>query len=400
MLWVQFNSGLLNLARAVKPPALRIFHCFSPGLFKGRCLPKKPRSKDITMGLDLVDLMLEGLFGLPPDSDDFVKKPHPLRNGSGQALNFTSLPDLARATIHYAVARRKNDYRAASDLLSGTIQTLEIERLSLLFKQLIFERLQLAFPDLKDLSPHELVLGVYAEYVGCTVEKISAIKHSATENVSQVWREQYEKCEDTLTSEQLANFYASFEFPIMCTFRKILRSSFPVAHAALPLYFAQQCGATAAFDYGGNSGLLTSALALTGVNRVLLIDQLPSLLDFAKWRDQRMNLTNVAYMRADTLESAIDRFTGAFDFGSCTEVLEHVADVEAALAILAKLLRKSGILFLSTSFNHYPYPTHLRRNLVYAGKEDDLLQRFGFQRLNVKFPVPTRGNERLYRKVI
>jgi 2-polyprenyl-3-methyl-5-hydroxy-6-metoxy-1,4-benzoquinol methylase len=172
-----------------------------------------------------------------------------------------------------------------------------------------------------------------------------------------------------------------------------------LAQAALPLYLAQQCGATAAFDFGGNSGLMTSALALTGVKRVLLIDQLSFLLDFARWRDQRLNLNNAEYIEANMLESTIDRFVGAFDFGSSTEVLEHVADVEGAIAIFAKLMRKNGILFLSTSFGQHPYPTHLRRNVVYAGKKDDLLQRFGFERLQISFPIPTRGNERVYRKV-
>jgi hypothetical protein len=67
--------------------------------------------------------------------------------------------------------------------------------------------------------------------------------------------------------------------------------------------------------------------------------------------------------------------------------------------MFGKLMRKGGILFLPTSFSQYPYPTHLRRNMVYAGKEDDLLQRFGFERLHVKFHIPTRGNERIYRKI-
>jgi hypothetical protein len=79
-------------------------------------------------GLDFVDLVLEGLFGLPRDSDDFVRKPHPVRNRQGQPLSFASLPDLARATIHYAVAKRRNDYQTASSFLSGAIQTLESVR--------------------------------------------------------------------------------------------------------------------------------------------------------------------------------------------------------------------------------------------------------------------------------
>jgi 2-polyprenyl-3-methyl-5-hydroxy-6-metoxy-1,4-benzoquinol methylase len=322
-----------------------------------------------------------------------------VRNRQGQPLSFASLPDLARATIHYAVAKRRNDYQTASSFLSGAIQTLEIERLSLQFTQLILGRLRLAFPDSKDLSPHELVLRVYSEYADRPVEEIAATIHLAIEKVGRAWREQYEAREDTLTSEQLTHFYASFEFPVMCTFRKILRGSLTLAQAALPLYLAQQCGATAAFDFGGNSGLMTSALALTGVKRVLLIDQLSFLLDFARWRDQRLNLNNVEYIEANMLESTIDRFVGAFDFGSSTEVLEHVADVEGAIAIFAKLMRKNGILFLSTSFGQHPYPTHLRRNVVYAGKKDDLLQRFGFERLQISFPIPTRGNERVYRKV-
>lgn len=351
------------------------------------------------MELDFVDLVLEGLCGLSQNSDAFVRKPQPVRNGQGQSLSFGSLPDLARAALHYAVARRKNDYQTASDLLNGTIQTLEIERLSLLLAGLVFDRLRLAFSDSNELSPRDLVFRVYSEYANRPFEELAGTIELATEKVARVWREQFEEREDTLTEEELTQFYASFEFPIMCTFRKILRGSLPLAQAALPLQLAQQCRAASAFDFGGNSGLLTSALALTGVKRVLLIDHVPSLLEFARWRDQRMNLNNIEYVEIKRLKSDIDRFADAFDFGNSTEVLEHVADVEGAIAIFAKLMKKSGILFLSTSFGQYPYPTHLRRNVVYAGIEDDLLRRFGFERLNVNFSIPTRGNERVYRKV-
>ena len=205
--------------------------------------------QDTPSGLDLVDLVLEGLFGLPQDSDNFVRKPRPVLNRHGQPLSFASLPDLARATIHFAVAKRRNDYQTASNLLSGAIQTLEIERLSLLFTQLIFERLRLAFPDSKALCPHDLVLSIYSEYENRPVEEITATIHSATDKVGRAWQEQCEAREDNLTSEQLRDFYASFEFPVMCTFRKILRGSFTLAQAALPLQLAQQSGATAAFDW-------------------------------------------------------------------------------------------------------------------------------------------------------
>ena len=351
------------------------------------------------MGLDLVDLLLEGLFSLPSESEDFVKKPDILRNAGGETLSFTSLPDLARAIMHFAVAKRKADYRAASSLLHGIVQTLQIERSSLHFTELIFDRLREAFPNFRHLSPHDLVFQIYSEYTGRPVEEIVASTETAVEKVAQSWRERYETRESTLTNEQLADFYASFDFPIMCTFRKILRGSLSVAQAALPLHVAQQFKATAAFDFGGNSGLLTTALALTGVKRVLLIDQSPSLLDFARWRDQRMKVGNIEYVDVRGFESQNDSFVGVFDFGCCVEVLEHVADVEAVVAILARLLRQNGILFLSASFGQYPFPTHLRRNLVYADKEDELLRRFGFERLPVAFPIPTRGNERLYRKV-
>jgi len=81
-------------------------------------------------------------------------------------------------------------------------------------------------------------------------------------------------------------------------------------------------------------------------------------------------------------------------------VMEHIFDVEKAVAAMAALLKKDGLLFFSASFGHYPYPSHLRRNVAFAGKEDDLLRRHGLQPVDASFPFPMAPNQKLYKKVV
>lgn len=351
------------------------------------------------MDPDAVDQLFQNASNSEGSANRLVKQPNPVLNKMGKLVSLESLPDLTRATIYYALAKKNSDYDAASSLLEVAMKTWEIERFALMLVQPIVKGLRQAFPDSQKSSLRDLAFNAYAEYANSSAEDISAIIYSATEKVSQAWRARCEAHEDTLTDEQLRSFYNSFEFPIMCTFRKILRASLAVAQAALPLYLAQQCRANAAFDFGGNSGLMTTAWSLAGIKRVLLVEQLSSLLHFARWRDHKMNIRNVEYIETCQLRSAISDFDGAFEFGSSVEVLEHVADVEEVVFFFGRLLKKNGILFLSTSFDHYPYPTHLRRNVRHAGNEDSLLKQFGFERIEVTFPIPTRGNERVYRKV-
>lgn len=351
------------------------------------------------MDSDMIDRLFESIFTAETLPDGLVRQPNPISTKSGQLISLETLSDLTRATIYYALAKKTDNYHAASDLLEAAMKTWEIERFAIMLVQPVVQRLRQALPKTRENSLRDLIFAIYADYANSSGEDIASTIRSATENVHRAWTERCADNEDNLTQEELKSFYSSFEFPVMCTFRKLLRGSLALAQAALPLYLARQCRAEAAFDFGGNSGLMTTAWSLSGINRVLLIEQVPALLDFARWRDQKMNLRNIEYLEECQLRCAMHDFAGAFDFGSSTEVLEHVADVEEAVFLLGRLLKMDGILFLSTSFGHYPHPTHLRRNVCYSGDQDGLLKRFGFERINVAFPIPTRGNERVYRKV-
>lgn len=350
------------------------------------------------MGLDFVDLVLHGLSGLPTDSQDFVAHPKLASSSADHPPVFDSTEDFVRGSVQYANARFRNEFQKARDFLKTAERSIAVEKVSLLLRQIVYDRLVIALPKMAGASLHDLLFTLYSEYAKRPVTEMQSLARNTNEEVAAVWNARFPD-EETLSADNLKSFYDSLAFPVACTFRRVIAPNLVVAQAALPLLLAQQVHPKAAFDFGGNSGLMTMTLAAAGVERCLLIDSSKQMIDFARWRDHRTGLANIDYLELDHIARVPDGLEGAFDFGICTEMLEHAYDVEATVSLMAKLLKKDGVLFQSASFGHYPHPTHLRRNLRYAGKEDELMAKFGMKRIQATFSVPLRGNERVYRKV-
>jgi 2-polyprenyl-6-hydroxyphenyl methylase/3-demethylubiquinone-9 3-methyltransferase len=98
-------------------------------------------------------------------------------------------------------------------------------------------------------------------------------------------------------------------------------------------------------DVGCGGGLLAESLARAGAS-VTAIDLAPSMVDTARLHALDSGL-QIDY-RVDSAETLAHAHAGAFDVVTCMEMLEHVPDAQATIAVLASLARPGGNLFIST----------------------------------------------------
>jgi 2-polyprenyl-6-hydroxyphenyl methylase/3-demethylubiquinone-9 3-methyltransferase len=98
-------------------------------------------------------------------------------------------------------------------------------------------------------------------------------------------------------------------------------------------------------DVGCGGGLLAEALARKGA-RVTGIDLAPAMIETARLHAAESGLA-IDYRLQDAAELA-DASAARFDVVCCMEMLEHVADPGAFVAVLARLVRPGGAVFVST----------------------------------------------------
>jgi len=98
-------------------------------------------------------------------------------------------------------------------------------------------------------------------------------------------------------------------------------------------------------DVGCGGGLLAESLASAGAD-VTAIDLAPAMVDTARMHALDSGLT-IDY-RVDSAESLVNAHAGKFDVVTCMEMLEHVPEPGATLAVLGRLARPGGDLFIST----------------------------------------------------
>jgi 2-polyprenyl-6-hydroxyphenyl methylase/3-demethylubiquinone-9 3-methyltransferase len=104
-------------------------------------------------------------------------------------------------------------------------------------------------------------------------------------------------------------------------------------------------GGLRALDVGCGGGLLCEPLARMGFE-VTGLDAAPENVAVAGAHAAAMGLA-IDY-RAGSAEALADAMPGRFDLVTCLEVIEHVADLDAFLAALERLLAPGGLLVFST----------------------------------------------------
>ena len=238
-------------------------------------------------------------------------------------------------------------------------------------------------------------LAMRAEYLDTDTSSLREQLQSIEKECTELWKRIVPN-EDTVTPEQLRDFYTT------CGERNRVGQIPAFANASLATALRGWVGSIAPsfgnslFDYGGGDGVVTSIAAKCGIERTVLIDANPHALEFAKWRDQKLNINNVEYYS----DKDVDSLNETFDFGVSMETMEHVYDPPETARTLAGLLKKDGILFQTTSFHIYPYPSHLKKNVQYSGREDELMASVGMTRVNVSnIPVPMLATRRFYKKI-
>jgi len=337
------------------------------------------------------------------DYAEFLQGPTPYTNSAGQPLGGYDAPNMARAALHLVAHGTRGRYDEALQGLDELEAALRVERLGLEFERLVlpedlWRRRGQAIDDGQERSPIKtLILRLYEGFLGEDVATIEERLSEAIGRGQERWNQTVPD-EDHPTFEQLSAFYNGQEFPEGDMMPEAVASRLACAHRMIPVRVALELGAKSAFDYGGGSGLTTSALAAAGLSAVTLIEENVAMLEFAAWRDREAGIEGVSYLRESALCDDLEARAGSYDFGVCTEVLEHVLDVEGTIARMARLVRPGGLLFQSASFALYPHLSHLKPNIQYAGREDELMAQVGFERVPLEAPVPMLANQRLYRR--
>ncbi len=98
-------------------------------------------------------------------------------------------------------------------------------------------------------------------------------------------------------------------------------------------------------DVGCGGGLLAESLARTGAD-VTAIDLAPSMVETARLHALESGL-KIDY-RVESAEQLALAYAGKFDVVTCMEMIEHVPDPAGTVAVLGKLVRAGGDVFVST----------------------------------------------------
>jgi 2-polyprenyl-6-hydroxyphenyl methylase / 3-demethylubiquinone-9 3-methyltransferase len=112
-------------------------------------------------------------------------------------------------------------------------------------------------------------------------------------------------------------------------------------------YVQERCKLAGArlLDVGCGGGLLAESLARENAE-VTAIDLAPSMVETARLHALDSGL-KIDY-RVDSAEMLVAAHAGKFDVLTCMEMLEHVPDPAATVAVFARLVRPGGDVFLST----------------------------------------------------
>ena len=338
------------------------------------------------------------------DFSEFLPKAAVIQNSKGRPLYGYDSDNFNKAALHLTAHASRGRYKESMELIENMELALQLEKMRLRFLNLVFPRSlwdkhYAPISDGQERSAlSELLIRLYAAESHRDVSDIVNVLEGANERGQALW-DRVVPDEDNPTHEQLSAFYNGRNFPEGDCVPGIIKSTIGTAFRLIPVLIAEKYNLTSVFDYGGGAGLSTAALKANGCDRALLIEENRRMLKFAKWRDQEAGIEGVEYVTEGQLCSEIKAHRNRYDFGVCTEVLEHVIDVEETAERMAKLIRPGGYLYQTTSFDLYPHLSHLKPNLRFAGKEDELMAAAGFESVSVELPIPTVNSMRLYKRV-
>lgn len=319
---------------------------------------------------------------------------------SGNHELFGYPPDnICKAALVYLYYEKHWEFEKAAAILSDLKISVMVEELVNIYKRSIFKNFRRKLPP---VSLDGVMSQFYSEFTGRPREEINLMVKSSRDIYASMWR-QIVRDEDNVTPSQLGEFYNSLPFPVgsLSSFNPNA-NNLSIAYNALPVLIINSLPEVkTVFDFGGNIGEPIAAISNgCNVDCCMLIEENKTALNFAAWRDKNLGITGVIYKKESELEEDIGAYQQSFDFGICTEVLEHVFHVEETIATISRLLKKGGFLYFSASFGLYPRPSHLKKNTVYSGHEDELMAQHGMKRIDLDgLALPLLNNTRIYQKL-
>lgn len=331
---------------------------------------------------------------------ELLGEPDVYRSISGGPIYGHPPKELARAVARMCLELDTLDFTAATDRLPEINRTLKIETAALLILQSVFSKRVLEHaarrrPDVERWSMTEIEVTLLSEFSGLDMEVIRDRMARCGEIYGAHWAA-VAPDEEAVTPEQVDEFYKTLPFP--CSVIAAGESHLGLAIRAAPAMVASMIGARKAFDFGGNCGFVTAAFRAAGLEQSVLFDPNSEVLEFARFRDEIAGLDRIDYVSAIDHDALRRDYAGAFDIGVCTEVLEHLYDVEETVETVATMLKPGGAAMISASFL-LEEPSHLHKNRVFGGQEHALMAKYGLQRVAVDLGFPLLSNMHFYKKV-
>ncbi|EGO62295.1 class I SAM-dependent methyltransferase [Acetonema longum] len=348
---------------------------------------------------DILDILMDTVkFNELGGIEECIIEPRKFKNSRGSDLFGYPSKQLYKASIYYDYHIKNSNFEKANEILGQIKIAIIIQELANLYKETFFKHSS----NVEFLKDKKSLLDIFIDLASKFFDKREEDIRKLIDNGNKIYADNWSHIvqdEDNVTPEQLYRFYNSFQFPVGSLFPAIVEQDLGLAFRALPILLLNANECKHVFDFGGNSGeTLMTIASRCNVRECCLIEENEAALKFAKWRDELFGIPNMSYKKESEISANIREHQGKYDFGICTEVLEHVYYVEETAETVAKLLKKGGILYFSASFGLYPEPSHLKKNIRYSGKEDELMSKFGLKRANIELPLPVLSNSRIYVK--
>lgn len=324
--------------------------------------------------------------------------PESHKNSQGANLVGHPKKEIMKLLIFQQLFINRMEYDMVLSISKGLTQSLDIQDFATYYLYSLNPKFN-NVPFLKDLSLRQTILKLYEEYSGLSEKELLYNIKNKQRTYDTLWKETI-KDEHSIEPEQLYQFYNSIPFPCNCTMSSLIGNDYTLsmAYSGLPIALAKDNKSTRFFDYGGGSGLLASSASVVLNIHCTLFEISRPLLDFAKWRDNLYGIGQVSYYDVSEYSSYESDLKGKYDFGVCTEVMQHVIDAEKLAQRLSDLLCSGGLLFFSSSLSVIQ-PSNLPHHRRIIGQEVEIMRNAGLEPADdITSPLILLNNMRIYRK--